>query len=350
MEALYDIISQFGIPKEETEITPLTSGLINHTYYVKTPGENPDYILQSKNKNVFPDIPSMMNNIVKVTSHLKQKIKEKGGDPDREAMTIINTKDGLPYYKDPEGEYWTMCLFINDTISYDVADNPELARKAGEGIGKFQSQLSDLNQPLQTVIEGFHDLGYRFKQWDRALVSGNKERIEKVSKEVEWVEKRRQEMERFWKLVEDGTLPKRVTHNDTKLSNILFDKNGEVLCVIDLDTVMSNTPLADYGDAIRSFANTGKEDEPDLDKIDFDIQKYQAYTEGYLSYAKEMLNDQEVKYLPFAPLYITYEQVMRFLMDYIQDDQYYKIDYPEHNLIRTRAQMKLMERMEDYLV
>lgn len=349
MNKLNDLVDQFDITGKVKEITPINGGWINHTYKVVTEGENPDYILQSKNSSIFLNVPEMMNNIVKVTEHIRKKVEKEGGNPDREVMNIVLTKDGLPYYKNGEGEYWTMAVFIPDTVSYEVATTPELARKGGEGIGKFQKYLEDLTDPLYPTIEGFHDMAYRFKQWDEALKNGLPERLEEAAKEIEWVESRRKKFEDFWKLVEEGKLPKRVTHNDTKLSNILFDKDGNVLCVIDLDTVMSNTPLADFGDAIRSFANTGAEDDKNLDNVELDMAKYEAYKDGYLSQTSDMLNETEKEYLSFAPQYITYEQVMRFLMDYLQGDTYYKTFYPKHNLVRTRAQMKLVESMEEKL-
>ena len=349
MDNLYKIIENFKIDSRVKVINPINSGLINKTYLVETENHAPDYILQKKNRSVFPNIPAMTDNIVKITEHIKKKIIKEGGDTEREVITMILSKEDKPYYLDKEGDYWTLCKFIPDTVSYDFVRTNEQARKGGEAIGKFQRQLEDFTEPLYPTIEGFHDLKYRFNQWDEILRTGNQSRIEKVSKEIAWVEKRREKMVAFWNLVEDGSLPKRITHNDTKLSNILFDRDGDVLCVIDLDTVMNNTPLADYGDAIRSFANTGAEDDINLQNVNFDIEKYKAYTQGYLSQVKDMLNDTEKKYLHFAPQYITYEQILRFLMDYIDNDKYYKIDYPEHNLIRTRAQMKLLESMEEYL-
>ena len=349
MKDLNQIAQQFEIKGKIKEIVPITSGLINHTYKVVTEGEDPDYILQSKNSSIFLNVPAMMDNIQKVTEHIRKKVEKEGGDPDREVMTVITTSDGKPFFKDEDGEYWTMSLFIPDTIAYDVATDVELARKGGIGIGRFQKYLSDFTEPLYPTIEGFHDLAFRFKQWDEVMKNGIKDRMEEAAKEIEWVESRRPKMEEFWKLVENGALPKRVTHNDTKLSNILFDKEGNVLCVIDLDTVMSNTPLADYGDAIRTFANTGAEDDENLDNINLDVDKYKAYTEGYLSEVGDMLNETERTYLPFGPQYIIYEQVMRFLMDYLNGDTYYKINYPKHNLVRTRAQMKLMESIENYI-
>ena len=347
MKNLIDIAKNFEIEGEILAISPINSGLINSTYLLKTQDGSPDYILQKKNPVVFPNIPAMMDNIEKVTLHIKNKVKIEGGNPEREVMTVIPTKGGALYFEDEEKNFWTVSLFIPNTISYEKATNELLARRGGEGIGKFQRQLEDFKEPLYPTIEGFHDMAFRFRQWDDALKNGRKDRLQEVAKEIEWVEKRRPKIEEFWKLVETGVLPKRVTHNDTKLSNILFDKEGNVLCVIDLDTVMNNTPLADFGDAIRSFANTGAEDDKDLDNVNLDLTIYKAYKDGYLQEAGKMLNKKELEYLPFAPQYITYEQVMRFLMDYIQGDTYYKINYPDHNLVRTRAQMKLLESMEE---
>ena len=349
MRNLEEIANKFKITDKIVEIIPIDTGFINSTYLIKTENHNPDYILQKKNGNVFPNIPAMMDNIVKVTDHIRNKIMAEGGNPQREVMTVVNALDNNPFYKDENGDYWTTSIFIPDTISYETATDDTLAYKGGEGIGKFQRQLIDFTQTLYPTIQGFHDLAFRFKQWDEALKTGLPQRLKEVEKEIASIEKRRPKMEEFWKLVEDGVLPKRVTHNDTKLSNILFDKEGNVLCVIDLDTVMNNTPLADFGDAIRSFANTGAEDDKNLDNVELDLNKYKAYKEGYLSQMGNVLTEKELDWLPFAPLYITYEQAMRFLMDYIQGDTYYKIHYPEHNLVRTRAQLKLLESMENSL-
>lgn len=348
MVNLNNIANSFQLEGNIKTIEPLGGGFINSTYLVKTEGDSPDYILQRKNRNIFKDIPGMMDNIVRVSSHIADKVTAEGGNPQREAMTIVNATDGNPYFVDDEGEYWTVSVFIPDTITYEKADTPQLAFKGGEGIGKFQMQLADFEQSLNPTIPGFHDLRFRFSQWDEALRNNKAGRLNKVAAEIDWIEQRRSEMLDFWKLVENGTLPKRVTHNDTKLSNILFDKEGNVLCVIDLDTVMSNTVLADYGDAIRSFANTGLEDDPNLANVGVNPEIYRAYTDGFLSLTGNVLTEAELEYLSFGPRYITFEQVLRFLMDYIDGDTYYRIEYPEHNLVRTHAQQKLLESLERF--
>ena len=324
---LQEIASQFALEGAITAIDSLGEGFINDTFIVRTAGDAPDYILQRKNKSIFPDVPAMMENIRKVTDHIRRRVAAAGGDPRREAMTVVATRDGKLYHVDAQGEYWAVSVFISDTIAYNKADSPELARKGGEGIGKFQAQLADFTEPLAETIKGFHNIRHRFVQWDEAL--------------------RRDEMLSFWSKVEDGTIPTRVTHNDTKINNILFDKQGEVLCAIDLDTVMNSTSLNDFGDAIRSYANTGDEDDRDLSRVGMSLEMFRAYTEGYLSQRAGQLNQAEIDHLAFSARYITFEQVLRFLMDYIDGDTYYKTKYPEHNLVRTRAQYKLLQSMEE---
>ena len=215
------------------------------------------------------------------------------------------------------------------------------------GIGRFQALLADFDKPLNETIKGFHNIRHRFAQWDAAVAADAAGRVASLAEEIGWVESRRREMLDFWSLVEDGTIPTHVTHNDTKISNILFDKpTGKVLCAIDLDTVMSSTSLNDFGDAIRSYANTGAEDDRDLDNVELSIEMFRAYANGYLSQQRATMTQSELDWLAFSARYITFEQVLRFLMDYIDGDKYYKTAYPEHNLVRTRAQYKLLQSME----
>lgn len=349
-DRLVQIVHQFITMGDISDISPLGNGFINDSFIVKTAKEkDSDYILQKKNKNIFKDIPGMMENIQRITAHLKGKIRESGGDPGREALTVTKTvRDGL-YYLDEEGEYWTMCQMIKDHVVYEVADSPELAYAGGKGIGRFQALLSDFSEPLTDTLPGFHNLRFRFRQWDDVLKRDPALRAESVKKEISWINQRRGDMMEFWHHVESGSLPKRITHNDTKISNILFDSQAEVLCVIDLDTVLNSTVLNDFGDAIRSYANTGQEDDTVLNNVSMNIDYFRAYTKGYLSETRQFLNSVELEYLAFAPLFITFEQVLRFLMDYIDGDQYYRINTPDHNLVRTRAQYKLLLSMEAQL-
>ena len=358
MEKYLNIASKFEIAGTISEIKPLGPGFINDTFIVKT-AEGPRYILQRKNHVVFPDVPGMMNNILMVTEHIKAKVAATGGDPMREVLTVTkraaetltDEEKAQPYsdlyYKDADGNFWAVCDFIDGSVTYETADTPALAYKGGQGIGKFQAQLADFTTPLSETIKGFHNIRWRFQQWDEAIAADAAGRVKDLAEEISWIESRKEEMLAFWSLVENGTIPTRVTHNDTKISNILFDTDGEVLCVIDLDTCMSSTSLNDFGDAIRSYANTSAEDERDLSKVGLSLEMFKAYAEGYLSERRETLCESELEWLAFSARYITFEQTLRFLMDYIDGDKYYKINAPDHNLVRTHAQYKLLKSMEE---
>ncbi len=344
---LHYIASKFALEGQAVSVEPLGEGFINDTFVVRTAGDAPDYILQRKNKAIFKDVPGMMENIRKVTEHMRLRVAEKGGDVEREVMRVVPAVDGRLYHVDSAGDFWAVSVFISGTVAYNRADSPSLAKKGGEGIGKFQALLADFTEPLAETIKGFHNIRHRFEQWDEALARDAAGRIGGLAEEISWIESRREEMMSFWARVESGEIPMRVTHNDTKISNILFDADGSVLCAIDLDTVMSSTALNDFGDAIRSYCNTGDEDDMDLSKVSMSLDMFRAYTEGYLSYMGERLVDSELVWLSFSARYITFEQVLRFLMDYIDGDTYYKIKYPEHNLVRARAQYRLLQSMEE---
>ena len=361
MDTMHMIVSKFETRGTVEEIRPLGPGFINDTLIVRGSdnGVPVRYILQRKNHNVFPDVPGMMNNIVMVTAHIKAKVEAAGGDPMREVLTVVERRQesiteeekALPYsnlyYKDADGNFWAMCTFIEGSVTYEKADTPALAYKGGQGIGKFQAQLADFNVPLSETIKGFHNIRWRFQQWEEALKKDAAGRVKDLAEEISWIESRKDEMLAFWSLVENGTIPTRVTHNDTKISNILFDEAGEVLCVIDLDTCMSSTSLNDFGDAIRSYTNTGAEDDRDLSKVSMSLEMFKAYAEGYLSERKASMTESELEWLAFSARYITFEQVLRFLMDYIDGDTYYKTNAPDHNLVRTHAQYKLLQSMEE---
>lgn len=343
MRNLLNIASLFAVEGTIDSIVPLGEGFINDTYIVTTFGEAPNYILQRKNHNIFPDVAGMMENISAVTAHIKTKVN----DPLRHTLTLIPTLEGK-LYASLEGNFWTMCLFIERSKSYDRADSVTLAYQGGVGIGRFQAQLADFDKPLNETIKGFHNIRYRFEQWDAVVAADPMGRLSEVTEEIGWIESRREQMLAFWGLVESSTLPMRVTHNDTKISNILFDADSDkVLCAIDLDTVMTSTALNDFGDAIRSYTNTGAEDDRDLSRVSMNLEMFRAYAEGYLSESKSTMTQSEKQWLAFSGLYITFEQVLRFLMDYIDGDKYYKIAYPDHNLVRTHAQYKLLTSMEE---
>lgn len=341
-DRLLYIAEQFAIEGEVIAVEALGEGFINDTYIVTTAGDAPDYILQRKNHVVFPDVPGMMQNIKAVTEHIKAKV----ANPMRETLTVVPAKDGRLYVREGEN-YWAVCLYIPNTLTYDRADSVELAYQGGVGIGRFQSLLADFKQPLNETIKGFHNIRWRFEQWDATIAADPVGRVKEVQTEIGWIESRRQQMLAFWSKVESGEIPMHVTHNDTKISNILFDATTRcVLCAIDLDTVMSSTSLNDFGDAIRSYTNTGAEDDRCLERVEMDIDMFRAYAEGYLSEQRATMTESEKEWLAFSALYITFEQVLRFLMDYIDGDRYYKTISSDHNLVRTRAQYKLLQSME----
>ena len=238
----------------------------------------------------------MMDNIKAVTEHIKAKVT----DPMRETLTIVPATDGKLYHKDGEN-YWAVCIFIPDTVTYDRADSTALAYQGGVGIGRFQALLADFTSPLNETIKGFHNIRWRFEQWDATIAADPVGRVSEVQEEIEWVESRRAEMLSFWSKVETGEIPTHVTHNDTKISNILFDRpTGNVLCAIDLDTVMSSTSLNDFGDAIRSYTNTGAEDDKCLDNVEMNIDMFRAYAEGYLSEQRASMCESEKEWLAFS--------------------------------------------------
>jgi len=342
-----EIVSQFVTEGIVTDVKPLGEGFINDTYRVFVEGsDEPRYILQRKNHIVFPDVPSMMDNILRVSRHIAAKVK----DPKRESLTVIPTVDGSLHYRDNNDNYWAMCLFISGSMSYDRAATPQMAYQGGLGLGEFHRQVADFKEPLTEVIKGFHNIRFRFTQWDDVIARDPEGRASQVKEEISWIESRRESMMAFWNKFETGEIPTRVTHNDTKISNFLFDKeSGRLLCAIDLDTLMSSTLLNDTGDAIRSYTNTGAEDDRNLDNVTMSIDMFRSYMEGYMSQMSSILTKSERDNLAFSGAYITYEQVLRFLMDYIDGDHYYKTAYKEHNLVRTRAQYKLLTSIESQL-
>lgn len=303
---LEDIAARFQLEGKVEKVEQMGEGFINDTFIIYNAEKSaPDYLLQRKNKRIFTNVPAMMENIMKVTTHIKKKVIARKGNPMREAMTIVPATDGKLFYQDEEGEYWAVCIFISNTITYQAATTPELAYQGGKGIGLFQALVADLNEPLTDILPGFHNIRYRFNQWDAVLAKDPVGRKAKLATEISWIESRREEMLNFWTLVENGEIPTRITHNDTKINNILFDQQGNVLCVIDLDTVLNSTCLNDFGDAMRSYTNTGQEDDENLDAVSCDISIFEGFTKGYLSQAIQFLNEKELEYLAFSAKYIT---------------------------------------------
>lgn len=337
MEMLTDIVSRFEITGKVTDVKPMGEGLINDTYKVFTDGsDKSQYVLQRVNNAIFQDVDMLMDNIDKVTTHLRKKNKN--------TLQFLKTRDGKFYHFDGE-KYWRVMVFVPDSITYQAV-TPEYSYIAGKSFGEFESLLSDLKEPLGEIIPDFHNIEFRLQQLRDAMTEDRVGRVAEVQYYLDEIFKRENKMTIGERLFREGKLPKRVCHCDTKVNNMLFDKEGKVLCIIDLDTVMPSFVFSDYGDFLRTAANTGAEDDPNLDNIDFNMEIFKAFTKGYLEGTEDFLLPVEKENLPYAAMLFPYMQTVRFLADYINGDTYYKIKYPEHNLVRTKAQWRLFERAE----
>ena len=342
---LQHIASQFEIKGNVVEVKPLGNGLINTTYQVITEGDAPNYVLQHVNNAIFPDVDLLMHNIVEVTTHIRKKLEAKHtADIDRKVLHFVPCTDGKYYYLH-DGKYWRIMDFIPDTVSKSGV-TPESSYIVGKTFGDFQAMLADIPVELGETIKDFHNIEFRLKQLDEAIADDKMGRLAETKDIVEEIKKRAESMSRSERLFREGKLPKRICHCDTKVDNILFDKNDDVLCVIDLDTVMPSFIFSDYGDFLRSAANTMPEDSPEYDKISFRMDIFKAFTEGYLETAKAFLTPIEIENLPYAATLFPYMQAVRFYADYLNGDTYFKTQYPEHNLVRTRNQLTLLKSAE----
>ncbi|MBQ7332760.1 MAG: aminoglycoside phosphotransferase family protein [Clostridia bacterium] len=349
IEMIEAIVKNFGIEGSVISCEPYGSGHINDTRLVVTDKKN--YIFQKINKNVFKDPASLMDNFQNVTSYLADIIKKEGGDPMRETLNVIKANDGKNYYLDENGDYWRALVFVEDSMSYDKVERPEQFYDSAVAFGNFQYMLRDY--PAETLVEtivNFHNTPDRLRQLREAVAQDKCGRLSEVLAEVEFANSREGFIGTFEKARAEGKLPLRVTHNDTKLNNILFDKNtGKALCIIDLDTIMPGYSVNDFGDSIRFGATTALEDETDLTKVNFDISLYELYVKGFIEGAKGGLTDFELEMLPYGAIMMTLECGMRFLTDYLSGDTYFRTHREGQNLDRARNQFKLVSDMESKL-
>lgn len=339
------IASMFQIKGKVLEVKPLGNGLINATYLVTT--DAAQYVMQQVNVNVFPDIDLLMNNIVAVTDHIRQKLVAAGvKDVERRCLHFLPALDGRMYYFDGE-KYWRIMDYIADTASQSGV-SLESARIVGKTFAEFQGMLADIPVELGETIKDFHNMEWRLQQLKDAVAANPVGRAElpEVKQILADIFARADEYCQAERLYREGRLPKRICHCDTKVDNILFDQSGEVLCVIDLDTVMPNFIFSDYGEFLRSAANTTREDDPDLEKVSFNFEMFKVFTEAYLEGARSFITPIEVEYLPFATALFPYMTLVRFIADYINGDVYFRCQYPEHNLVRSRNQLKLTKCVE----
>lgn len=352
-QKLLNIAHQFDLEGTIAHISPLGSGLINDTFRVQTASpDTPDYVLQRINHHIFTDVDGLQRNILAVTKHIRNKLLSQGVEEiDRHVLRFLPLKSNpeLSYYVDADGNYWRIMVLVNDSDTFDIV-NEKYSSEAGAEFGRFQAMLVDIPETLTESIPDFHNMEFRLKQLNDAIEAdpvhrlANEPETEAIAKDLL---RRADEMTLAERLHREGKLPKRICHCDTKVNNMLFDKStGKVLCVIDLDTVMPSFVFSDYGDFLRTAANTGAEDDPDLSRVGFNMDIFRAFTRGYLSTAGQFLTETEKENLPYAAKLFPYMQAVRFFTDYINGDTYYKIQYPEHNLVRTRAQIRLLESVE----
>ena len=348
--SVHNLISEFRIDAEIVSVKPFGSGHINDTYRIINKNQNGhDYLLQRINHHVFKDVPLLMSNLVNVTDHLRKKLAILPiSTLEREVLTIIYAKSGRPYYRDDAGDYWRVFYFLKDTKSYDMVTTEKQAFEGGKAFGHFQALLADMDTHLiKDTIPDFHNIEYRLDNLLKSIEIDKKDRVKSIKSEIDFILQRSDSMDEILRSGRNGTLPLRIVHNDTKFNNVLLDADDHAQCVIDLDTVMPGYVAYDFGDSIRTIINTAAEDEINLDAIGLNIPLFAAYTRGYLQESVNFLTKAEIDSLIKGVLLLPYIQAVRFLTDYLDGDIYFKIQSPEHNLQRTRAQLELVKKLEE---
>lgn len=346
-----EIVKNFKFEGELVESNNNPSGHINDTYILECRREDKSiikYILQRINLDIFGDPDNLMQNIVSVTRHIAGKVKKQGGNPLRETLNVIETLDGKYYYKDENGMCFRAFHFIDNAKTYQMVEEPKHMYTTGKALGKFQKQLDDFSaDKLYETIPAFHNTAKRYEAFLKAIDKDKSGRVKDIQTEINYIKDRSEQMSSLVDMLDKGQLPLRVTHNDTKFNNIMIDINtGEGVAVIDLDTVMPGLSLYDFGDAVRSGATTALEDEIDLSKVSFDMNLFEEFTKGYLEEMKGILVENEINTLALSAKIITLELAMRFLMDHIDGDIYFRIHRENHNLDRARNQLKIASDIE----
>ena len=349
-EQVLAVCNRFTFGGAVTDLKVCGNGHINSTYIITADGGK-RYILQILNTAIFKDPVGVMNNIVAVTDHIRAGLAEAGEDTERGTMRVILTKDGAKGYTDEEGRFWRAYDFVEGTVCRLTVDSPETFARVGEAFGDFQRRLADFDaSALIESIPNFHNTKKRYADFLAAVERDTAGRADSVRDEIKFITDRADKCALIVDALESGDLPLRVTHNDTKLSNILLDETTEdAVCIIDLDTVMPGSSLYDFGDSIRTGAASAAEDEPDLDKVHFLPEMFKAYAKGFIKGTGGALTETELTMLPDGGYTITLEQAIRFLADYLDGDTYYHTDYPDHNLVRARTQLKLVAETETYM-
>ncbi len=346
-EKIIEVFKNFEVEGDLFAIEQIKNGHINNSYHLKVLNSvEQNWFLQRINANVFHDIEGLMKNVELVTRHLISK-DDPGKEDNMQCLRIIRTRNNKLYFTDKEGYSWRLFNFIENSYVYDVVKNTSFAYEGGKVFGRFVMVMSDLDpSSLIKTIPRFHDINYRWEQFKDVLKIEGNPRALLAAKEIMFAEERYKDLSDFYSQVDRGLLPQRITHNDTKFNNIMFNKEGVATCIIDLDTVMPGTVLFDFGDAIRTATNTASEDECDLTKVNFDLDLYEAYTNGYLKECASALTDIEITNLPEAARYMTFLIGLRFLIDYLAGDVYYNITRPNQNIDRARVQFRMVECIE----
>ncbi|GAA4954469.1 aminoglycoside phosphotransferase family protein [Algibacter agarivorans] len=349
-EQLEYVFGQFEHNGTFKSCKELASGHINDTYLIETTNK-PFFVLQRINHGVFKDVPGLIENKVAVSRHIQKKLEGASKKKqERGVLAFARTKNGKAYYQGKEGNYWNLMYFIDKSITYETVKNEEIAYEGGKLIGNFLSLTNDFDaNQLVEVIPKFHDMSFRYSQFEEALKVASKERLAVSKDYIKIIEESKEEMHILQVLKESGAIKTRVTHNDTKISNVLFSKKNKGICVIDTDTVMPGIIHYDFGDAIRTICNTAAEDETNLELVEFNTTYFKAYTKGFLKHMKSSITPLELKYLPLGAKTMIFIMALRFLTDYLNGDIYYKIKYPEHNLDRAKNQFKLLESLSQQL-
>ncbi|MFC1585284.1 phosphotransferase enzyme family protein [Fibrobacterota bacterium] len=351
-EWLKAIGSEFAVDGRFVSGAPFGSGHINDTSSLvyEHEGKTTRYVLQRINDNVFKNPRLVMENMSRVCSHQLARLKEQGtDDAGRRCLQLVHSKDGQPFHVDRKGGYWRVCPLIERAHTCDKVESEALARTAGQAFGQFQKQVVGLpGERLHETIPDFHNTEKRYVSLEGAIKADSCKRVDSCTAEIAFIKERREIVSVINDLMAAGEIPDRITHNDTKLNNVMIDDDtGEALCVIDLDTVMPGSALFDFGDMVRTATSPALEDEKDLSLVQIQVPLFKGLTEGYLSETGNFLTQAEREHLAFSGKLITFEQGIRFLTDYLEGDCYYKTGYGNHNLVRARNQLKLVESIEE---
>lgn len=338
------ILSRFPFEGELIETSPINEGLINTTLLADF-GKN-KYVVQKINTNVFKNPDQLMDNIISVTEYLKKTIEAEGGNADRQTLRFLKTIDGKPFYIDENGNCWRSYVYLDNSYTISSGCSLDEIYEAARAFGNFQYLLGDFpGNELFETIPNFHHTPSRFNNLLKAIEENKAGRVDEVQEEIKFFMDRKDNTTIVTDLLRNGEIPVRVTHNDTKINNVLFDGDSKkAICVIDLDTIMPGSSLYDFGDGIRTSATLGNED--DIENIGLNVNAFEAYVKGFLDGTNGKLLEKEIELLPFSVILLTQEVAMRFLTDYLDGDVYFKTSFNNHNLVRTRAQIKLIKDVE----